>query len=236
MDKILIYMLIKHNFIWDEVYNALKNKEIIDKSQVKKICANIKSNYVTIINDKYPYYLRTVLKPPFAVFYYGNFDLMNKKHICIESDVNNQNIKYLKFLSANDYVLCFKHSTLNDNSLDLLTKNHLPYIIYLDNMATIINDKSLTKMIDPKQSCFVSETYDCEQKMSTRFFYGSNIPIIFFGKLNLKNQDEKHYLAQKNNKIYLCSNDVCNPDDEKELKYLKIKNFKDFKIVFINKN
>lgn len=236
MDKILIYMLIKHNFIWDEVYNALKNKEIIDKSQVKRICANIKSNYVTIINDKYPYYLRTVLKPPFAVFYYGNFDLINKKHICIESDVNNQNLKYLKFLATNDYVLCFKYSTLNEKSLNLLTENHLSYIIYLDNMATIINDNSLTKMIDSKQSCFVSETYDYEQKMSIRFFYGSNIPIIFFGKLNLKNKDEKHYLAQKNNKIYLCSNDVCNYDNEKELKYIKIKNFKDFKIVFINKN
>ena len=46
MDKILIYMLIKHNFIWDEVYYALKNKEIIDKSEVNKTCTNIKSKYI----------------------------------------------------------------------------------------------------------------------------------------------------------------------------------------------
>lgn len=236
MDKILIYMLIKHNFIWDEVYNAIKNKEIINKSQVNRACSNIKSSYVTIINDKYPYYLRTIFKPPFAVFYYGNFDLIHKKHVCIESDVNNQNLKYLKFLAANDFILCLKYSTLNEKSLILLTKNHLSYIIYVDNMSTIINNESLVKMIDTKQTCFVSETYDYQQKTSARFFYGSDIPVIFFDKLSLRNQNEKEYLKQKNNKIYLCSNDVWDPHEEQELKILKIKNFKDFKIVFINKN
>lgn len=236
MDKILIYMLIKHNFIWDDVYNAIKNKEIINKSNVNRTCANIKSSYVTIINDKYPYYLRTIFKPPFAVFYYGNFDLIHKKHVCIESDVNNQNLKYLKFLAANGFILCFKYLTLNEKSLILLSENHLPYIVYVDNMSAVINDKSLAKLIDTKHSCFVSETYDYEQKPSARFFYGSDIPVIFFDELGLKNHDQKDYLTQKNNKIYLCTNCVLSSHEEGELKPLKIKNFKDFKIVFINKN
>ena len=30
MEEILIYMLIKHHYIWDEVYNALRQKEPID--------------------------------------------------------------------------------------------------------------------------------------------------------------------------------------------------------------
>lgn len=236
MDKILIYMLIKHNFIWDEVYYALKNKEIIDKSEVNKTCTNIKSKYITIINDKYPYYLRTILKPPFAIFYYGNFDLMNKKHICIETNIDNQILKHLKFLATNDYVLCFKDSTLNNESLNLLNKNHLPYIVYTSNISTIINNRSLKKIIDMKQSCFVSETYDSEQKMSKRFFYGSDIPIIFFNKLKLENHQEKNYLSQENHKIYLYTNNVLNTNKEQELKLLKIRNFKEFKIVFINKN
>lgn len=236
MDKILIYMLIKHNFIWDEVYYALKNKEIINKSQVNKTCNNIKSKYITIINDRYPYYLRTILKPPFAIFYYGNFDLMNKRHICIGTNIDNQNIKYLKFLAANDYVLCFKDTTLNVESLNLLNKNHLPYIVYTNNIFSVTNNQSLKRIIDTGKSCFVSETYDSEQKISTRFFYGSDIPIIFFNKLELENNKERQYLSLNNHKIYLCTNNVLNVSEKQELKLSKIRNFKEFKIVFINKN
>jgi DNA processing protein len=63
MEEILIYMLIKHRYIWDEVYNALRQKEPIDIKDVKDEYIKLCCKYVTVINEKYPLYLHDVLKP-----------------------------------------------------------------------------------------------------------------------------------------------------------------------------
>ena len=77
MEEILIYMLIKHHYIWDEVYNALRQKEPIDIKDVKDEYIKLCCKYVTVINEKYPLYLHDVLKPPFAIFYVGNIDIFS---------------------------------------------------------------------------------------------------------------------------------------------------------------
>ena len=236
MDKILIYLLIKHKFIWDKVFCALKNKESVDTDQANKICESIKCDYITIINDMYPYYLRTVYKPPFAIFYSGNFELMNKKHICIESRIDNQNLKCLKFLAVNDYVLCFRKTNLNKSELDLLVKSHLPFIIYVDNIKEIMNNNKLMKLIKNKQMCFVSELYGSNQKITPRFFYGSDNEVIFFNNLKSENDEAKTYLINKKNKVYLCTNKTYEFDLKLKSKLTLIKNFNDFKVVFISKN
>ena len=236
MNKILIYMLIKHKFIWDEVYCTLKNKEQINNDQVNELCNGIKCHYITIIDDIYPYYLRTVYKPPFAVFYHGNFDLMDKKHICIESVIIKEDVQCLKFLANNDYVLCFRYENLNPDSLNLLIKNNLPFIVYVDNMESIINNEGLIKTINWKQCCFVSETYGYDQKISPRFLYGTNNPVIFFDDTKFVNDETKEYLINQNIKIYLYTNKIVEISTNSRLKLKKIKNFQNFKIVFINKN
>ena len=236
MDKVLIYLLIKHKFIWDKVFYALKDKELVDANQANKICNNIKCDYITIINDLYPYYLRTVYKPPFAIFYYGNFELMNKKHICIESTFKDQDLKCLKFLADNDYVLCFRKANLCSSNLNLLVKTHLPFIVYVDDIKEVNNDKKLEKLIKNKQICFVSELYGNNQKIAPRFIYGTDNNVIFFSNLKFENDEAKTYLMDKKNKIYLFGDKNQDFDLKLKSKLTIIKNFQDFKVVFINKN
>ena len=73
---------------------------------------------------------------------------MDKKHICIESAIIKEDVQCLKFLANNDYVLCFRYENLNTDSLNLLIKNNLPFIVYVDNMESIINNEGLIKTIN----------------------------------------------------------------------------------------
>lgn len=77
--KILLSLSLKYNGDWEEIYEAIKRKEPIDRKEISEVENRIKCKYVTIIDPEYPSYLKTMNKPPFVLYYYGDFSLAYTK-------------------------------------------------------------------------------------------------------------------------------------------------------------
>jgi len=65
---ILIYLAIKYRNNWDAMYEAIKEKEIINEEDLKPALEKIKGEVITIIDENYPKELKTKVKPPFVIF------------------------------------------------------------------------------------------------------------------------------------------------------------------------
>lgn len=66
---ILIFLAIKYNGDWNSIYQAIKNKEMVDEQVVQETIVQAKKyNTITIIDDSYPDSLKKIYKPPFVIF------------------------------------------------------------------------------------------------------------------------------------------------------------------------
>ena len=75
--EILLYLSIKYKGNWEAIYNAINQKEKLSENEVKILNSTIKSKYVTILDKEYPEYLKSIFRPPFVLFYYGNLSLLH---------------------------------------------------------------------------------------------------------------------------------------------------------------
>lgn len=75
---ILIYLSLKYEGDWDEIYQAIKRKEPINPNLYKELLTTLKCETVTIIDSYYPDHLKQCYKPPFVIFYYGDFSLLDE--------------------------------------------------------------------------------------------------------------------------------------------------------------
>jgi DNA processing protein len=65
---ILLYLAIKYRNNWDAMYEAIKEKELINEEDLAPALEKIKGEVITIIDDNYPQEFKTKLKPPFVIF------------------------------------------------------------------------------------------------------------------------------------------------------------------------
>lgn len=71
MQKLLVYLVLKYNSNWDKVFNHISQKIQVDPKEVDKLVNQLKLNYITIVEDDFPTYLKRVNRPPFVLFYKG---------------------------------------------------------------------------------------------------------------------------------------------------------------------
>ena len=71
MKDVIKHLSILNNGDWDAIYNDVKSKRQIDKRDI----ADNKNGmeFITLVDSNYPTYLKKSYKPPFVVFYLGNF-------------------------------------------------------------------------------------------------------------------------------------------------------------------
>jgi hypothetical protein len=65
---IITYLAIKYNNRWDDIYQAIKAKELVSDQSVFNALDSIKGSYVCLIDSNYPNALKSIIKPPFVVF------------------------------------------------------------------------------------------------------------------------------------------------------------------------
>lgn len=89
---IMIYLATKYNGDWNRIYDAIKNKEAIDKDKVLDTVKSVEEHVkcVTIIDAAYPDEYKQVYKPPFVLFYKGNIGLISNNYIL---GITGNNIK-----------------------------------------------------------------------------------------------------------------------------------------------
>lgn len=79
MRNILIYFAIKYQGDYRLIMNAIKEKEKVDEEELKKI-KNRNYKAITILDDDYPFELKSIYMPPFVLFYKGDISLINGKN------------------------------------------------------------------------------------------------------------------------------------------------------------
>jgi DNA processing protein len=76
---IIVYLATKYQGDWNRIYEAIKNKELVDEPTVTEVVSSIKSKVCAIIDDDYPEALKKAYKPPFVLFYYGDLKALSKR-------------------------------------------------------------------------------------------------------------------------------------------------------------
>ena len=81
--QVLIYLAIKFAGDWDLIYQAIIRKEMFNAKEVEEAVNSLKCKVATIFDKEYPQILRTIYKPPFVLFYYGDISLINDFKKCL---------------------------------------------------------------------------------------------------------------------------------------------------------
>lgn len=102
----LVYLAVKYSGDWHKIYNGVLKKEDVDYEECEKVISSLKCNYITLLDEEYPNYLKQTIKPPFVLFYYGDISLLkdntNSIVVCGSRDINLQNRKALTdYLTTN---------------------------------------------------------------------------------------------------------------------------------------
>ena len=83
---ILAYLAVSEKGDWDHIYERIKAHDYPEPYIIRRVVDNIKSDFVTIGEVNYPPLLMQMYKPPFVLFYYGDFSLTsipNKRPIAV---------------------------------------------------------------------------------------------------------------------------------------------------------
>lgn len=82
MDKmrdVLVYFSCLHKGDWKKIYHSIEKKEEIDFNKLQAYKAQIKSQYVTILDKHYPNAIKQSYYPPYVLFYRGDASLLQAK-------------------------------------------------------------------------------------------------------------------------------------------------------------
>lgn len=75
--ELIAYVSFHNEGRWEDIYDFIKQKKPVDKDEVKDISNKLNSEYVTLLDEKYPNVFKKKLsKPPFTLFYKGDYSLI----------------------------------------------------------------------------------------------------------------------------------------------------------------
>ena len=72
---VILYLSNKHEGDIVKMVEAIRSKFYFDEDELKKCYDNLKCDFVTIMDKKYPESLRTSYCPAMLLYYYGNYSL-----------------------------------------------------------------------------------------------------------------------------------------------------------------
>lgn len=77
-NEVILYFALKYDGNWENIYSAIKQKEKFDQDLFNDLKKNLlNTDYVTLLDENYPNCFKEIYKPPFILFYKGNFNLLN---------------------------------------------------------------------------------------------------------------------------------------------------------------
>jgi DNA processing protein len=96
---ILTFLALKYEGDWNKIYEAIKNKELVDSVTLKETIRTLKSKVCLIIDEDYPEALKKSYKPPFALFYYGDLSSLTRNRQITMLSHSNPTTKLSKTLN-----------------------------------------------------------------------------------------------------------------------------------------
>ncbi|WP_373436236.1 DNA-processing protein DprA [Metamycoplasma equirhinis] len=140
MNEFLVYFSYKYLGDWDAIYEAIRTKEKIDSKQFDDYLKyeNIKTKkYITILDSNFPKEFNSVIKPPFAIYYHGNLDILSNEceRICLTGNYEtNESLKILAnidFKTSEFIFVTESWSGFDSKIVDKLLANNQKIIIVL---------------------------------------------------------------------------------------------------------
>lgn len=109
---LLIATSLKYKGDWDKIMNAISKRENPGEEFIEQ-AVHLKCKAITLLDDKYPSFLKSIMKPPFVLFYYGDLNLIkdHNKNIAISgtrtpSDYSSKKtVEIVSDLAAQDYTI-----------------------------------------------------------------------------------------------------------------------------------
>jgi len=147
---IMIYLATKYNGDWNRIYEAIKNKEAIDKDKVLDTVKSVEEHVkcVTIIDSGYPDEYKQVYKPPFVLFYKGNLGLLTNNYILgitgnnLKLPFNVENMPYstahLSFDNYDGKQIVIYNDGIKDCKLD----SQLMLSEYYDKVSNVMDSQA----------------------------------------------------------------------------------------------
>lgn len=138
---IIVYLATKYQGDWNRIYEAIKNKELVDATTVNEVVSSIKSKVCAIIDEDYPEALKKTYKPPFVLFYYGDLQALSKRknltmltHDQPTKKLIGQINTFTKSLSKRYGIITVLNNDANQQVMSKVDKNSLLTVIGFDGI------------------------------------------------------------------------------------------------------
>lgn len=205
MNEILLFLSIKYFGDWLNIYNSLQKREPIPKEQFYDEIKKIKCNFTTIIDNDYCENLKSIYKPPFSIYHYGNFELTKNKSISIIGDLDDIDQKYLDFFANNNITLIWSYKSQKKifNILSKIPKNNIffskdmvsqKYLNYLQK-----DDEILAKNMFMSEIWYHNKDHDYGTQDDERLYCGISKAILVVSRPNHKQWLSVIAFAKKEN-------------------------------------
>ena len=192
MDEILLYLSLKHNGEWMAIYDSLQKREEMSARDIEKAIDEVDCRFVTLIDDKYVNNLKTIYKPPFGIFCYGNYDLLSKNMVTIYADETND--EYIEAIRQEGLVLLWPEFS-NRQMIGILTKYPTNNVFYFQEAKNVGNRTYQNVLLNQdilQNNAFVSEIWerktdvDYSNQLQERIYLGLSKQVIVLTKLKAR--------------------------------------------------
>ena len=193
MDEILLYLSLKHKGEWMAIYDSLQKREELSARDIEKAVDEVDCKFVTLINDDYVNNLKTIYKPPFGIFCYGDYSLLNKNIVTVYAD-DIENNKYLQALRAEGINLLWVDVS-NKQMVSILTIMPSNNIFYMPEAKNTANRTYQNILCNPdlvRANAFVSEIWerrkevDYSNQLQERMYLGLSKQVLVLKKLKAR--------------------------------------------------
>lgn len=183
MEKVLLFFTIKYRGDWDAIFCALTAKEAITYESAQKLYLLHKNHYISLLDRDYPVGLKSIYKPPFSLFVYGNRSLLFKSdnYVSLLVDDNNIDKRLLNDILINKFVI-YIVDFRQKNLINFLLEKNIRFIALYQYGLNNIKKHTLFQKIIDSNNLVITEI---PNKIKNDYFDQSFLRILFGISMNL---------------------------------------------------
>lgn len=201
MNEILLYLAAKYKGEWNRIYKAIKEKENILEEEFNNLIKSIKQDnfkFVSIIDKEYPKQLLNINKPPFVLFYEGNWEILSnaKKCVYLTGEYETEEIvKYIDRLENNEDYVFFSMfwNGLEKTILRKLLERKFKVVILLPSGIEYAKNNLNLDIFQNEKCLFLSEYPNNYHSTKEAFYARQRICACFCKKMILLSSLDQKY-------------------------------------------
>lgn len=193
MEIILLFLSLKYYGEWIAIYDSLQKREKLIEQDVITAIKKVKSNFLTLLDTNYCANLKTICRPPFGIYYIGNFNLTKLKTISVIGKLNEANKKYVDFIFQKNIGIIWAYSTKREiiSIIQQYPKNNIFYQLDLAQNYFLQHKEKfadfLMKNVLISEIWEKSDSVDYSNQINERLFCGISKKILIINDINDRN-------------------------------------------------